>query len=97
MKIQDRPAGRPRESARIDAALAPLMELLKAYRSLSVVYALAELLDVCRAKPSRPVMLLSTAVKHQMADALVRLRSASVPQVVNFEIIERNNHVCPAA
>ncbi|RWE04672.1 MAG: dihydrodipicolinate synthase family protein, partial [Mesorhizobium sp.] len=66
------------QARRIDAALVPLWELFKAYSSLRVVYALAEFLDICRAKPPLPIMPLPVAARHQVADALARLRSAAI-------------------
>jgi 4-hydroxy-tetrahydrodipicolinate synthase len=66
------------EARRIDAALAPLWELFKAFSSLRVVYALAEFLDICRAEPPRPIMPLSPSAKRQVAEALERLPAGTV-------------------
>lgn len=66
------------ESRRIDGALVPLWELFKAYSSLRVVYALAELLDICHAEPPLPIRPLPVDARHQVTDALARLRAADV-------------------
>ncbi|RUX10560.1 dihydrodipicolinate synthase family protein [Mesorhizobium sp. M8A.F.Ca.ET.059.01.1.1] len=66
------------ESRRIGAALVPLWELFKSYSSLRVVYELAELLEICHAKPPLPIMPLPVAARHQVADVLARLRAADV-------------------
>ncbi|MER8427121.1 dihydrodipicolinate synthase family protein, partial [Mesorhizobium sp. M1403] len=58
-----------------DATLAPLWSLFKEFSSLRVVYALAELLDICRADPPRPILPLPSAAKRQIAAALQRLPS----------------------
>ncbi|MER8962056.1 dihydrodipicolinate synthase family protein, partial [Mesorhizobium sp. M0701] len=63
------------EARRIDATLAPLWSLFKEFSSLRVVYALAELLDICRADPPRPILPLPSAAKRQIAAALERLPS----------------------
>ncbi|MER8727712.1 dihydrodipicolinate synthase family protein [Mesorhizobium sp. M1027] len=63
------------EARRIDAALAPLWSLFKEFSSLRVVYALAELLDICRADPPRPILPLPSAAKRQIAAALEGLPS----------------------
>jgi 4-hydroxy-tetrahydrodipicolinate synthase len=61
------------EARRIDATLAPLWGLFKEFSSLRTTYAIAELLDVCRAAPPRPIMPLPAAAKHEVAAALARL------------------------
>lgn len=68
-------AGDAAEARRIDAALAPIWQLFKQFSGLRVAYALAELLDVCRADPPRPILPLPTAAKRQVAEVLERLPS----------------------
>lgn len=61
------------EARRIDAALAPLWGLFKEFSSLRVVYALADLLDICSAEPPRPILPLPAPAKRRIAAALERL------------------------
>ncbi|MER9883771.1 dihydrodipicolinate synthase family protein [Mesorhizobium sp. M0118] len=63
------------ETRRIDAALAPLWSLFKEFSSLRVVYALADLLDICSAEPPRPILPLPASAKRQVTAALERLPS----------------------
>jgi 4-hydroxy-tetrahydrodipicolinate synthase len=63
------------EARRLDAALAPIWDLFRLFSSLRTVYALAELLDICRAEPPRPILPLSAAAKRQVAEALECLPS----------------------
>ncbi|MER8627888.1 dihydrodipicolinate synthase family protein [Mesorhizobium sp. M1143] len=63
------------EARRINAALVPIWSLFKEFSSLRVVYALAELLDVCSAEPPRPILPLPPAAKRQIAAALKGLPS----------------------
>ncbi|WP_027054624.1 dihydrodipicolinate synthase family protein [Mesorhizobium erdmanii] len=63
------------EARRIDAALAPLWGLFKEFSNLRVVYALAELFDICRAELPRPILPLPAPAKRQIAAALERLPS----------------------
>ncbi|CAH2399163.1 dihydrodipicolinate synthase family protein [Mesorhizobium escarrei] len=63
------------EAHRIDATLAPVWELFKTFSSLRVVYAIAELLEICSAEPPRPIKPLSAAAKCQLAGVLDRLGS----------------------
>ncbi|MER9548439.1 dihydrodipicolinate synthase family protein [Mesorhizobium sp. M0322] len=63
------------EARRIDAALAPLWSLFKEFSSLRVVYALADLLDICSAEPPRPILPLPAPAKRRVAAALERLAS----------------------
>lgn len=61
------------EARRLDAALMPVWDLLKRFSSLRVVYELAEMLDVCRAEPPRPILRLSDAARRQVAETLKHL------------------------
>jgi 4-hydroxy-tetrahydrodipicolinate synthase len=66
------------EARRIDATLAPLWDLFRQFSSLRVVYALAELLDICRTEPPRPILPLSATAKRQIAEVLERLPAGIV-------------------
>ncbi|WP_262271774.1 dihydrodipicolinate synthase family protein [Microvirga yunnanensis] len=61
------------EARRLDSALEPLWELFRQYSSLRVIYALADLLDICRTAPPRPLLPLSDTAKRQVADTLAHL------------------------
>ncbi|SEE71436.1 4-hydroxy-tetrahydrodipicolinate synthase [Rhizobiales bacterium GAS191] len=69
------------QARRVDATLAPLWDLFKQYSSLRVVYALAELLDICRAEPPRPILPLSAETKQQITNALERLPAGIRPMI----------------
>lgn len=47
------------EARRIDAAFRPLWDLFREFSSLRVVYAVADLLGLCRAEPPRPILPLT--------------------------------------
>lgn len=66
-------AGEAAEARRLDAALKPIWDLFKQFSSLRVVYVLAELLDICRAEPPRPILRLSAVAKRQIVEALEHL------------------------
>ncbi|SDR63733.1 4-hydroxy-tetrahydrodipicolinate synthase [Rhizobiales bacterium GAS113] len=66
------------EARRLDAALAPIWDLFKQCSSLRVVYAVAELLEICRAEPPRPIRPLSAAAKQQIAEVLESLPAGTV-------------------
>ena len=66
------------EARRLDATLAPIWDLFKHFSSLRTVYALAELLDICRAEPPCPILPLSAAAKRQIVEALERLPAGTV-------------------
>ncbi|RNJ42504.1 dihydrodipicolinate synthase family protein [Mesorhizobium erdmanii] len=66
-------AGDPVEARRLNSELTPIWDLFKQFSSLRVVYALAELLDICRAEPPRPILPLSAVAKRQIVEALERL------------------------
>jgi 4-hydroxy-tetrahydrodipicolinate synthase len=69
--------GDAEQARRIDATLAPFWDLFRRYSSLRVVYALAELLDLCRSDPPRPLLPLSATAKAEVAAALARLPSSA--------------------
>ncbi|WP_192357549.1 dihydrodipicolinate synthase family protein [Mesorhizobium mediterraneum] len=71
--VRSSQAGDAAEARRLDAALTPIWDLFKQFSSLRVVYVLAELLDICRAEPPRPVLPLSAVAKRQIVEALERL------------------------
>lgn len=60
----------------LDAALAPLWALFKAHSSLRVVYALADLLGLCRAEPPRPIQPLPPDIRATIAATIGRMRLA---------------------
>ncbi|MFK0692290.1 dihydrodipicolinate synthase family protein [Mesorhizobium sp. IMUNJ 23033] len=66
-------AGDAAEARRLDAALTPIWDLFKQFSSLRVIYVLAELLNICRAEPLRPILPLSAVAKRQIVEALERL------------------------
>jgi len=51
----------------LNAALEPLWALFKAHSSLRVVYALADILGLCRAEPPRPIRPLPPEVRAEIA------------------------------
>lgn len=61
------------EARRLNSELTPIWDLFKQFSSLRVVYVLAELLDICRAEPPRPILPLSAAAKRQIVEVLERL------------------------
>jgi len=65
--------GDAEEARRLDATLAPIWDLFKQHSSLRVVYALANLLDICRTAPARPILPLAHEAKQRVADVLARL------------------------
>lgn len=67
--------GNAAEARRLDSNLAPLWELFRKFSSLRVVYALVELLDICRLQPPRPILPLPEQAKRQVADVLASLPS----------------------
>ena len=58
------------EARRLDARLQPLWSLFKEFSSLRVMYACADVLDICRAAPPRPVLPLNGTVRDKIADTL---------------------------
>jgi 4-hydroxy-tetrahydrodipicolinate synthase len=61
------------EARRLNAALEPLWALFKAFSSLRVIYASADLLGLCRAEPPRPILPLAGAARQKVADTLKAL------------------------
>lgn len=61
------------EALRLNRALTPVWDLFKEYSSLRVVYALAELLDICRSEPPRPILPLPDTAKRRVAEVVERL------------------------
>ncbi|RJT41514.1 dihydrodipicolinate synthase family protein [Mesorhizobium waimense] len=69
--------GDAEEARRLDRKLMPLWDLFKKFSSLRVVYALAELLDICSTEPPRPILPVSAAAKREIAEVLQNLPSGS--------------------
>ncbi|MBM2712893.1 dihydrodipicolinate synthase family protein [Mesorhizobium caraganae] len=67
--------GNADEARRVDASLAPVWNLFKQFSSLRVVYALADMMDICRGEPPRPILPLPGAARHQVAEMLKDLPS----------------------
>jgi len=66
-------AGDAAEAHRLNAALQPLWDLFTRYSSLRVVYAAANLLDLCQTQPPRPILPLADAARQRVADTLTDL------------------------
>ncbi|MCJ2015927.1 dihydrodipicolinate synthase family protein [Methylobacterium sp. E-065] len=66
-------AGEIAEARRLNASLEPLWELFKEFSSLRVIYALVDLLDICRAVPPRPILPLNEMARSKVADTLETL------------------------
>jgi 4-hydroxy-tetrahydrodipicolinate synthase len=66
-------AGNVSEAARLDQTFQPLWNLFKEFGSFRVMYAIAEVLDLCRAAPPRPILPLSPADLPRVKDALGRI------------------------
>ncbi|MET0971339.1 MAG: dihydrodipicolinate synthase family protein [Tardiphaga sp.] len=60
-------AGDAGEARRLNAQLQPLWDLFKEFSSLRVTYALAGILDICRAEPPRPILPLPDAATQRIA------------------------------
>lgn len=58
---------------RLDSELAPLWDLFRQHSSLRVVYALADLLDLCHAEPPRPILPAPPAIRDRIAAVLTQL------------------------
>ena len=69
-------AGDAARARALDAELAPLWALFKAHSSLRVVYALADLLGLCRAEPPRPIRPLAPEVQAEIAAAITAMNLA---------------------
>ncbi|WP_323014498.1 dihydrodipicolinate synthase family protein [Devosia sp.] len=65
--------GQADEARRLDAELAPLWALFRHYSSLRVIYALIEMLGICRADPPRPLLPLADEARRQVGDMLASL------------------------
>ncbi|MGR3465351.1 dihydrodipicolinate synthase family protein [Limimaricola sp.] len=65
--------GQSAEAARIDAALGPLWDLFKAFGSLRVVHAAANLMGLTQAQPPRPILPLQGRDLDRVAAALDHL------------------------
>lgn len=63
-------AGDANRTRALNASLEPLWALFKAYSSLRVVYALAEILGLCRAEPPRPIRPLAREVQAEIVGTL---------------------------
>jgi 4-hydroxy-tetrahydrodipicolinate synthase len=57
----------------LNAELEPLWALFKAHSSLRIVYALADLLGLCRAEPPRPIQPLPPEIRAAVAATLGRM------------------------
>ncbi|UWU25899.1 dihydrodipicolinate synthase family protein (plasmid) [Rhizobium sp. CB3060] len=58
----------------IDAAFEPLWTLFKEFGSFRVMYVIAELLNLCKVDPPRPVLPLSDEARQRVAAAIDQLR-----------------------
>nr|WP_298104638.1 dihydrodipicolinate synthase family protein [uncultured Shinella sp.] len=67
-------AGDRDEAERLDAAFQPLWTLFKEFGSFRVMYALADLLDLCRVTPPRPILPLAPADILRVKAALANLQ-----------------------
>jgi 4-hydroxy-tetrahydrodipicolinate synthase len=65
--------GEAQEARQLDTALAPIWDLFKQHSSLRVVYAIANLLDICQSAPPRPILPLAHEAKQRVADVLASL------------------------
>jgi 4-hydroxy-tetrahydrodipicolinate synthase len=61
------------EVRRLDKELAPVWDLYKQFTSFRVVYALAELLQICRTEPPRPILPLTGSDLRQVETVLKSL------------------------
>ncbi len=59
--------------ARWNARFQPLCDLFRELSGLRVIYAAADVLDICRMEPPRPILPLSPAVHQRVAAALAKL------------------------
>ena len=58
---------------RLNASMEPLWALFKEFSSLRVIYACADLLDICHAEPPRPILPLSEAARQRVAETIEAL------------------------
>jgi 4-hydroxy-tetrahydrodipicolinate synthase len=61
------------EARRIDAAFRPLWDLFREFSSLRVVYAVADLLGLCRAEPPRPILPLPDHARQKVERTVAKL------------------------
>jgi 4-hydroxy-tetrahydrodipicolinate synthase len=66
------------EARRLDAELAPVWDLFRQHSSLRVVYALIDLLDICDARPPRPILPLAGPAMQRVAEVLAGLPAGVV-------------------
>ncbi|MCV9999304.1 dihydrodipicolinate synthase family protein [Pararhizobium sp. YC-54] len=66
-------AGDADRAKQIDAAFEPLWALFKEFGSFRVMYVIAELLDLCKVDPPRPVLPLSDEARQRVAAAVNHL------------------------
>ena len=66
-------AGNHSEAERLDQAFQPLWSLFKEFGSFRVMYAIAEMLELCQVVPPRPILPLSPADMPRVKDALDRI------------------------
>lgn len=66
-------AGDRAEAGRLDQAFQPLWTLFKEFGSFRVMYAIADILDLCRVAPPRPILPLNPADGLRVKAALVSL------------------------
>ncbi len=58
------------EARHLNARLQPLWDLFRQFSSLRVVYAAADLLDICHAAPPRPILPLPEAARQTVAETI---------------------------
>jgi 4-hydroxy-tetrahydrodipicolinate synthase len=68
--IRDKNATKARQ---LNASLQPLWNLFREFSSLRVVYAAADLLDICHAAPPRPILPLSGAALQKVTETVRNL------------------------
>ena len=68
-------AGDAARARRLNAALQPLWQAFMQHSSLRVVYAIVNLLGICRAVPPRPILPLEESAQRQVASVLESLAS----------------------
>ena len=66
-------AGDKAEVAHWNARFQPLWDLFKELSSLRVMYAAADILDICHVEPPRPILALPPAAYRRVAVALEAL------------------------
>ncbi|HWK46539.1 MAG TPA: dihydrodipicolinate synthase family protein [Stellaceae bacterium] len=66
-------SGEAAEARRLNAEMRPLWDIFKQFSSLRVVYAAANLLDICHAVPPRPILPLPDAAQRKVAEVIEQL------------------------